>query len=85
MIHVESGRMFADNMKLLDYLAPAIGRNLVIYTSGDTLVRAFQAGNGTLTWTRAFDRPTTSAPVIAGRWIVVGTDRNYFYVLEEVY
>ena len=138
MLRVESGRMFSDNMKLLDYLAPAIWRNLVIYTSGDTVVRAFQATSGTLAWTRAFDRPTSSAPtvagnrlyfgiegdeayeagfpggqpprlvclaarngrllwemelegallsapVIAGRWMVFGTDRNYFYVLEEVY
>jgi len=102
------------------------------------LVRAFQAGNGALAWTRSFDRPTSSAPtvagnrvyfgvegdeayeagipggkpprlvclaakngrllweiglegallsapVIAGRWMVFGTDRNFFYVLEEVY
>jgi outer membrane protein assembly factor BamB len=138
MFRVDSQRMFSENMKLLDYLAPAIWRNLVIYTSGDTVVRAFQAGNGNLAWTRSFDRPTSSAPtvagnrlyfgiegdeayeagipggkkpllvclaakngrllweielegallsapVVAGRWMVFGTDRNFFYVLEEVY
>ena len=32
-----------------------------------------------------FEGALLSAPVIAGRWMVFGTDRNFFYVLEEVY
>ncbi len=141
---MDSYDMFSQNMKLLDYLAPALWKNLVIYTSGDTIVRAFQAGNGTLAWTRSFDLPTSSAPtvagnrvyfgiegdelykageaagvadnpgrkprlvclaakngrllweteldgallsapVVAGKWMVFGTDANVFYVLEELY
>jgi hypothetical protein len=26
-----------------------------------------------------------SAPVISGKWIIFGTDKNMFYVLEELY
>jgi outer membrane protein assembly factor BamB len=142
---------FRQNMELLDYLAPSLWRNLVIYTSGDTLVRAFNARRGKLDWTRGFEYPTASAPtvagdrvyfglrgeeglgdaepaagapaadstekdgprgprfvclsardgrllweietegtilsapVVAGKWIVFGTDKNFFYVLEEVF
>jgi len=131
------GLLFRENLKLLDYLAPAVWKRFVIYTSGDSLVRAFDIRNGDIKWTVHFDRPTSSAPtvaggkvyfgirggetgsdiqqkpppllvclnarngkklwemelegeilsapVIAGKWIIFGTDRNYFYVLEELY
>ena len=124
--------MFMQNLKLLDYMAPSLWRNLVIYTSGDTVVRAFHAGSGTLAWSHEFNTPTSSAPtvagnrvylglrgdklngvkprlvclsarngrllwqmnvdgallsapVIAGRWMIFGTETNVFYVLEELY
>ncbi|MBN1835963.1 MAG: PQQ-binding-like beta-propeller repeat protein, partial [Spirochaetales bacterium] len=127
---VDSEGMFSANMKLLDYMAPAVWKNRVIYCSGDTVVRAFGARGGSLAWSRSFPVPTSSAPtvagnrvylglqgrgmepprlvclsarngrllweieldgallsapVVAGRWIVFGTDRNFFYVLEELY
>jgi outer membrane protein assembly factor BamB len=126
--------LFEQNMKLLDYMAPSLWRDLVIYTSGDTVVRAFNSRSGTLAWEQRFDVPTSSAPtvagdrvyvglregtnpsdpspsrivclsaangdqmweletegdmlnapVIAGKWLVFGTDEQYFYVLEELY
>lgn len=133
-------RLFEKNLKLLDHLAPSLWKNLVIYTSGDTVVRAYNQKDGRPAWRREFDYPTSSsptvasnrvyiglhgdnldgeipasfpgyespklvslsartgkvlweldiegsllsAPVIAGEWIVFGTDRNMFYVLEEV-
>lgn len=126
--------LFKKNIKLLDYMAPSLWKNLVIYTSGDSVVRAFHARNGTLAWRRIFDYPTSSAPtiagdriyfglrgdeetvdgkkpklvclaarsgkklwelelegallsapVIAGKWLIFGTDKNLFYVLEELY
>ncbi|HUV07667.1 MAG TPA: PQQ-binding-like beta-propeller repeat protein, partial [Spirochaetia bacterium] len=127
--------LFRHNLELLDYMAPSLWGNLVIYTSGDTVVRALNARNGKIVWKRSFEYPTTSAPtiagdrvyfglkggpdpvhgtrspklvclsardgkllweidiegavlsapVIAGKWLVFGTDRNNFYVLEEVY
>jgi outer membrane protein assembly factor BamB len=132
---VDAEALFARNMRLLDFMAPAVWRNLVIYASGDTAVRAFRAGSGRLAWKRTFDQVTSSsvtvagdrlyfglrgddspygggrparlvclsarngrllwqmdvegsllsAPVIAGKWMVFGTDRNFFYVLEQVF
>lgn len=139
-------RLLDDDKELLDYLAPSLWNNLVIYTSGDRTVRAFYADSdsyfGEIAWEKEFDYITSSAPtiagdrvyfglkgtetehrlggysgdeavpsslvclsarngkllwqidlegsvlsapVISGKWIVFGTDQNYFYVLEEVY
>ena len=128
--------LFQDSLELLDYLAPALWRDLVIYSSGDNVIRAFEAKSGRPAWRREFLQPASSspivagdrvylglrgsldeetlvkpypsllvclsaqtgkvlwefetdgdilsAPVIAGEWIVFGTDNAYFYVLEEV-
>jgi len=117
------------DLELLDYMAPALWRNLVIYTSGDAAVRAFDGRSGRLAWSRTLDYPASaapavagdrvylgmsgdlanpprllalsarngrtlwemetegeilSAPLIAGKWVIFGTDRHVFYVLEEV-
>ena len=66
-------RVFLDNLQLLDYLAPALWRNTVIYTSGDAVVRAFNARSGRPAWRHSFQYPTSSAPTVAG-------DRVYFGV-----
>lgn len=125
---------FRQNLRLLDYMAPSLWKNLVVYTSGDSIIRAFHSKNGTIAWSHRFDRPTSSAPtiagdriyfglrgdnsspegqkprlvclsmrtgkklwefelegailsapVIAGKWLIFGTDKNIFYVLEELY
>ncbi len=139
--------LFTNNLEILDYLAPSLWKNLVIFSSGDTTVRAYVQKNGAMAWTHTFQYPTSSpptvardrvyfgvhgdnlsndlspgipdrgdtlsgytpakivclsartgrslweldiegsilsAPVIAGKWIVFGTDQNVFYVLEEV-
>ena len=134
-------RLFRQNLELLDYMAPSLWKDLVIFTSGDSVVRAFNVRSGKMVWKRVFDYVTSSAPtvasdrvyfglsgetfaqegqgavvytknprivclsarngrflweldiegavlsapVIAGKWIIFGTDRNFFYVLEEVY
>jgi outer membrane protein assembly factor BamB len=134
MVALDPKTLFNLNLKLLDYLAPAIWKDTVIYTSGDSVVRAFNSKSGTLKWIRHFDFATSSAPtvagdriyfglrgddsspygqlprliclsarngkklwemelegvllsapVIAGRWLIFGTDANMFYVLEELY
>ena len=72
MPQVDSEGMFNANMKLLDYLAPAIWKNRVIYTSGDTVVRAFASGSGRLLWTRSFPMATSSAPTVAGNRVYFG-------------
>ena len=137
---VDPARFFRRNLELLDHLAPSLWKNLAIFTSGDTTVRAFHQTRGTVEWTHTFQYPTSSAPttaadaiyfglhgdnlsggepqltpdytspklvslsarngrllwqmdiegsllsapVIAGKWIIFGTDKNVFYVLEEV-
>ncbi|MEJ2663306.1 MAG: PQQ-binding-like beta-propeller repeat protein [Spirochaetia bacterium] len=68
--------VFYRSIELLDYMAPAVWNNLVIYTSGDTLVRAFYADSGEVAWQTALDQPTSSAPLVAG-------DRIYFGVLGD--
>ncbi len=45
---------------------------------------ALSARNGKLAWSIDIEGSLLSAPVIAGKWIVFGTDENVFYVLEEV-
>ena len=121
---------FRRNIDMLDFMAPTIWRDLVIFTGGDTVARAFNADTGALRWERSFDLPIASsstiagnrlyfglyggeekpsrlvcldvrdgrllwymeiegsllsAPVIAGRRIIFGTDRSVFYVLEQVF
>ncbi len=133
---LDSFALFEDALDLLDYLAPALWKDLAIYSSGDNVIRAFKAKSGEPAWRREFFQPASSAPivagdrvyvglrgsldedtlekpypsllvclsartgkvlweyetdgdilsapVIAGDWIIFGTDNSYFYVLEEV-
>jgi outer membrane protein assembly factor BamB len=122
--------LFRRDWDMLDFMAPTIWKDLVIYTGGDAMARAFDAGTGILRWEREFDMPVSSAPtladgrvyfgllgddytqaklvcvsardgkllwemetegsllsapVIAGKWIIFGTDKSVFYVLESVF
>ncbi len=77
--------VFLDHVELLDYLAPSIWKDLVIYTSGDTLIRAFNKYTGELVWTKELQYPTSSAPTIAGNRMYFGvngiaseTDSGFF-------
>jgi outer membrane protein assembly factor BamB len=63
--------LFLRHIELLDYMAPSLWNNLVIFTSGDTVVRAFEAKTGKIAWRKTFSHPTSSAPTVAG-------DRIYF-------
>ncbi|MFW6138396.1 MAG: PQQ-binding-like beta-propeller repeat protein [Spirochaetota bacterium] len=65
-------RLFRKNLKLLDYMAPSVWRNLVIYTSGDACVRAFHVKRGSLEWVHTFEYPTSSAPTVAGDRVYLG-------------
>ena len=121
---------FFRNLEVLDFMAPTIWKDLVIYTGGDMTARAFNAENGTLRWEKTFETPIASpstaagsrlyfglmgdirhspqlvcldardgkllwsmetegsllsAPVIAVKRIIFGTDESVFYVLEEVF
>ncbi len=67
---------FMRHVQLLDYMAPALYNDIVVYTSGDALVRAYHRKTGKQVWLRKFDWPTSSAPTIAG-------DRVYFGVYGD--
>jgi outer membrane protein assembly factor BamB len=59
------------NALLLDYGAPLVWRNQVIYAMGDQLLRSYRAGDGEIMWQRSYDSPVSTAPTLAG-------DRIYF-------
>ncbi|MCE9597584.1 MAG: PQQ-binding-like beta-propeller repeat protein [Spirochaetia bacterium] len=128
--------VFMRHVQLLDYLAPSLYKDLVIYTSGDSIIRAFDsktgspawrkqltyatssaptvagdriyfgmrgdenaegvsskkpqlvcmsAANGSILWQMDTEGAILSSPVISGKRIMFGTDKNYFYVLEEIF
>lgn len=129
--------VFLRHVQLLDYLAPSLWGDYVIYTSGDAVVRAFDTRTGAPAWRRELPFATSSAPtvagdriyfgmrgeedetgisggkkpqlvcmsardgavlwqmdtegailnspVISGKQIIFGTDKNFFYVLEEIF
>ena len=68
--------LFLRSLNLLDFMAPVVWKNSVIYAGGDAVVRAFDARTGKLLWEREFDVPVSSAPTVAG-------DRLYFGLLGD--
>jgi len=121
---------FYRNVEILDFLAPTVWNDTVIFTGGDNVARAFDAKTGIVQWEHNFNMPVASAPtiagsavyfgimgdedtppqfvclrardgmrlwsmetegallsapVIAGKRIIFGTDKNVFYVLEQVF
>jgi outer membrane protein assembly factor BamB len=124
-----SWELILRDVDVLDFMAPTIWNDLVIFTGADRAARAFDAKSGALRWEQVFDLPISSAPtiasgrvyfgllgnevtpsqfvcisardgkllwrmetegsllsapVIAGKRIIFGTDKNIFYVLEQV-
>ncbi len=71
-VQKNSHNVFYRHIYLLDYMAPSLWKNYVIYTSGDTTVRAFYRKNGELAWKKSFDYHTSSAPTVAGGRIYFG-------------
>jgi outer membrane protein assembly factor BamB len=69
-------RHFFRNIELLDFLAPTVWKDLVIWTGGDCVARAFDANTGMLRWERKFDTPVSSAPTLA-------SGRVYFGILGD--
>jgi outer membrane protein assembly factor BamB len=62
---------FAEGILLLDYGAPLLWRNRVIYACGDSMLRSFDSGDGREVWSREYADPLSSAVSSAG-------DRLYF-------
>ena len=71
---LDTRELFEQNMYLIDYLAPSLWKKLVIYTSGDSMVRALDKKTGALVWEQQFNSITTSAPTVAGDFVYFGID-----------
>jgi len=69
---------FLRNLEILDFMSPAVWKDLVIFTGGDNTARAFDSKTGDLRWEKVFDAPVSSAPTIA-------SGRVYFGLMENDY
>jgi outer membrane protein assembly factor BamB len=69
---------FLRNLDVLDFMSPAVWKDLVIFTGGDNTARAFEAKSGELRWERVFNTPVSSAPTIA-------SGRVYFGLMGDNY
>ncbi|MDA3852530.1 MAG: PQQ-binding-like beta-propeller repeat protein [Spirochaetaceae bacterium] len=126
-------KLFREQRILLDYGAPLLWRNQVIFAPGDMTLRSFGSATGRPIWQKSYELPVATAPtlaggrlyfglrapqeegnnqgylvcahprngrvlwkipvdgtilnspVIAGPWIIFGTDSGDFYVLEEIF
>lgn len=67
-----TGKLLTDCMEMLDFMAPVVYKNTVIYSSGDNAVRAFRIQDGKTAWTKVFDEPASSAPTLSGDRIYLG-------------
>jgi len=70
---------FLRNVDILDFMAPTVWKDLVIFTGGDNTARAFDANNGKLRWEKVFDTPVSSAPTLASGRVyfgLLGDSRN---------
>jgi outer membrane protein assembly factor BamB len=65
-------RFFLRNVDLLDFMAPTVWKDLVIFTGGDRAARAFDAKTGVLRWEQVFDSPVSSAPTVAAGRVYFG-------------
>jgi len=65
-------RYFERSINTLDFMAPAIWRNSVIFTGGDNTARSFNAKTGELRWEKIFNTPVSSPPTIASGRVFFG-------------
>jgi outer membrane protein assembly factor BamB len=70
---------FWRNADILDFMAPTVWRDYVIFTGGDSTARAFDANTGRLRWEHNFDVPVSSPPTIANGRVYFGILGNDFY------
>ena len=75
----EEWDFFFRNMEMLDFIAPTVWRDLVIFTGGDAVARAFDADTGELRWEHVFDTPIASSATIAGNRIYFGLYGDDFH------
>jgi outer membrane protein assembly factor BamB len=64
--------LFLRNIDILDFMAPTVWKNLVIFTGGDCAARAFDADSGVMRWEQIFDTPISSPPTLAAGRVYFG-------------
>jgi len=74
----EQWDFFIRNVEILDFMAPTVWKDLVIFTGGDCAARAFNANSGDLRWERVFDTPISSAPTLAAGRVYFGLIGNSY-------
>jgi len=69
---ISEWEFFWRNCDILDFMAPTVWNNLVIFTGGDNTARAFNAKTGELHWEKIFESPASSPPTIADGRVYFG-------------
>jgi outer membrane protein assembly factor BamB len=69
---IDEWEYFWRNIDILDFMAPTVWRDLVIFTGGDCTARAFDANTGELRWEQIFASPVSSAPTLADGRVYFG-------------
>jgi eukaryotic-like serine/threonine-protein kinase len=64
--------LFLLNVEKLDFMAPTVWKDYVIFAGGDSTARAFDAKTGALRWEQVFDSPISSAPTVAAGRVYFG-------------
>jgi len=72
-------RMFMRDVNKLDFMAPTVWKDLVIFTGGDCSARAFDAKTGTLRWEQTYKTPVSSAPTVAAGRVYFGLEGDDYY------
>jgi outer membrane protein assembly factor BamB len=76
--------LFLRNIELLDFMAPTVWKDIVIFTGGDCAARAFDAKTGVLRWEKVFDLPVSSAPTISAGRVYFGLLGDEYYPSQLV-
>lgn len=72
----DPGIILSENSQLLDYAAPLVWRDRIIFTPGDRTLRAYSAATGDELWAAVFPAPLATPPTLAG-------DRLFFGLRAE--
>jgi eukaryotic-like serine/threonine-protein kinase len=64
--------LFLLNVDKLDFMAPTIWKDNIIFAGGDCTARSFDAKTGALRWEQVFDSPISSAPTVAAGRVYFG-------------
>ena len=76
--------IFWENINLLDYMAPAVWKDNVIYAPGDRTLKSFKIKDGMKNWETVFDTPVSSATCIGNNRIYLGLRGDIYNEKEPI-